>query len=44
MCNIDIDFFYLYSLLLTDQSLCLKPTQQCPPVAVGAPDLDLLIG
>jgi len=31
-------------LLLTDQSLCLKPIQQCPTVAVGDPDLDLLIG
>jgi hypothetical protein len=44
MCEIGIGFCYVLILLLIDQSLCLKPIQQCPTIAIGAPDLDLLIG
>jgi hypothetical protein len=43
MCEIGI-FIHLLSLLFNDQPLCLKLIQQCPTVAVGAPELVLLIG
>jgi len=44
VCEIGIEFFYLWILLLTDQSICFKPIHQFPTFPVGAPDLDLLIG